>query len=300
MDRLNWNATTNMINLYRGNKTAKLSPEQIACINLMRDLFVKGDPLPVTAGKRFQTDEELKEYYANLEKKFGEIKLNGAHGIFDRSFVISKIMQSYADKFYERRLNLAASHLSDVILYQMATALTHNKPLPIVHNDAADEYLRMVYHKTDISPNIQELVTNKSNERLSICTGVLNNLVQDILFGTHKGYYINNCLTPETRREVHRFRDNITYLVKAPLTLSTNVYGLIETAALNAGQHQEQNYDAISTPTPANATPIQQSLTDLAFENEALRRGLIQKLNIKYKNLPEHGAPRVDISTTNK
>jgi len=144
----------------------------------------------------------------------------------------------------------------------------------------------MVYHKTDVSANIQELVDNKSNERLSICTGVLNNLVEDILFGTHKGYYINHCLKPEVRRKVHRFRDNIAYLVKAPLTLSTNVYGLIETAATNAGQHQDENYEAASAPSPANTIPIQQSLTDLAFENEALRRGVIQKLNIKYKNLP--------------
>lgn len=284
MDRINWNTTANMINMYRSNNTSNLSPEQIACLNLVRDMFLKAEPIPVNVTKRFESDEQLIEYYKNLEKKYGTVKLTGAHGIFDKSFVVSPIMKAYADKFYKRRLNLAASHLSDVLKYQMANAVTQSKPLPIVHNDAADEYIQLIYQKSNLSPNMQETITNGTNERLTMCAEIINHVVEDVLFGTHNGYHINTCLSPELKNKVYRFRDNITYLVNAPLTLSTNVYGLIERAAVGAGQHGDSNYDAMSQPR-ASTTPLQQSLSELAFENEALRRSIVQDLNVKYLNL---------------
>nr|AHN92145.1 gp41 [Agrotis segetum granulovirus] len=286
---INWNTTAAMINMYRSNNTAKLTPEQIACLNLVRDLFLQAEPLPVSVTKRFETDEELINYYKNLEKKYGGATQlsGGTHGIFDKSFVISPIMKAYADKFYKRRLNVAASHLSDVVKYQMANAVTHSKPLPIVHNDVADEYLNTLKHRSPIAPNVEKLVADRSNQRLNVCNDVFNNLVEDVLFGSHNGYFINSILKNDLKEKVYKFRDNIAYLVNAPLTLSTNVYMLIEKAAINAGHHaaDEKMYEEIVSNTAHRTTPIQESLTELAFENEALRRGLIQDLNIKYKNL---------------
>jgi hypothetical protein len=282
---MNWNTTATMINMYRTNNTAKLTPEQIACLNLVRDLFLQAEPLPVNVTKRFETDEELIDYYKNLEKKYGgTVQLSGAHGIFDKSFIISPIMKAYADKFYKRRLNVAASHLSDVLKYQMANAVTHSKPLPIVHNDVADEYFNLLYQKSNIAPNVEQLITNKTNQRLNMCNDVLNNLVEDVLFGSHNGYYINSVLKGDLKSKVYRFRDDIAYLVNAPLTLSTNVYNLIETAAINAGHHHQPHEDR-HHHHHQQGVPLQQSLTELAFENEALRRGLIQDLNIKYQNI---------------
>nr|AUF82003.1 gp41 [Cryptophlebia leucotreta granulovirus] len=286
MDKLSWNTVANMINLYRANNTAKLTPEQIGCMNLVRDLFIKADPVPVNVTKRFQSDTELIEYYANLEKKYGgNLKINeSAHGIFDKSFIISPIMKSYADHFYKRRLNLAASHLSDVFKYQMANAVTQNKPLPMLNNDITNEYMQTLYHKADIAPNVKQVINEGNNDKLKMCSEILNNLVEDILYGTHNGYYINNCLNSKLKTAVHRFRNNITFLVNSPLSLSTNIFNLIENTAIQSGQSKNIDYASLEV-TPSNKMPAQQHISELAFENEALRRGKIQELNLKYSNL---------------
>ncbi|ABC61217.1 GP41 [Choristoneura occidentalis granulovirus] len=277
MDRLNWNTVTNMINLYKSNNTPKLTPDQIACMNLVRDMSIKADPVSVNAGKRFQSDEELIEYYANLEKKYnGKIKLSGAHGIFDKSFVISPIMKAYADKFYKRRLNLASSHLSDVVKYQIANSITQNKPLPILNNNSVNEYLLMLHQKGDVSVY--------KDENIQTCSDIINRIVEDILYGDHNGYYINNCLNSNNRTAVHRFRNNLTFLLNSPLTLSTNIFNLIENKAVQNGQHKDVDYSSLEKINKPSV-PIQQHLSEMAFENEALRRSKIQELNIKYADL---------------
>lgn len=274
-----------MINLYRTNNTSKLTPDQIACMNLVRDVFLQADPLPVNATKRFESDEDLIAYYANLEKKYGgTVKLSGAHGIFDKSFIISPIMKAYADKFYKRRLNLAANHLSDVLKYQMANAVTQNKPLPLLNNDTTVEYLQTLYQKADVAPNVQQVVQSKGNQRLNVCTDVLNSVVEDVLMGSHNGYYVNTALSPKLRAMVHRFRDNITYLLNSPLTLSTDVFSLIEKKAVQNGQAVGVDYGKMET-VKSPFTSTQQHLTELAFENEALRRAKIQELNVRYADL---------------
>ena len=270
-----------MINYYRNNNTAKLTPDQIGCMNLVRDIFIKADPLPVNASKRFETDEQLIEYYANMEKKYGgTIKLNGAHGIFDKSFIMSPIMKAYSDKFYKRRLNLASSHLSEVFKYEMANAITQNKPLPMLSNDTTADYLKQLYQKVEIAPN---MVAN--NDGLTVCNEVINSVVEDVLFGLHNGYYINNSLSSELRTRVHRFRNNITFLLNCPLTLSTNVFQLIESRATQLGQETTVDYGPLERSSAVSRTPIQRHLTELAFENEALRRAKIQEMNIKYGDL---------------
>ncbi|AER41525.1 GP41 [Epinotia aporema granulovirus] len=282
---MNWSGVADMINLYKTNNTSKLSPEQISCMNMVRDLFLKADPVPVSVNKRFESDEQLIEYYGNLEKKYGsDIKLTNAHTIFDKSFIMSPIMKTYADKFYKRRLNLAASHLSDGIKYQMANAVTQNKPIPLIYNDATDEYLRQVYQKTDVAPNLQHMIDASSNSKLCMCTDIINNVVEDVLTGSHNGYYVNTCLYPHVRNNVLRFRDNITFLLRSPLTLSTNVYGLLEKKAQEHGQNTTADYSQWGVSRKTNI-PIKQSLSEMAFENEALRRGIIQNLNIKYSDI---------------
>lgn len=291
MERVPWNTIASMINLYRTNNTSQLTPEQISCMNLVRDIFIKADPVPVTAGKRFQTDEQLIEYYANLEKKYstgaGHKTAAGAVGsIFDKSFVISPVMKAYADKFYKRRLGLASSHLSDVVRYQMADAITQNKPLPLVRGESTEEYLRLLHHKTEIAPNVQEGIDRGTDPKLAICSDVINGVVEDVLLGLHNGYYVNTTLYAPIRDLVHRFRDNVTYLLNTPLTLSTNVFGLLETRAVAGGQRENVDYSALASARKVN-TPLEESLTNLAFENEALRRGIVQQLNVKYADLPK-------------
>ncbi|AIS92095.1 GP41 [Erinnyis ello granulovirus] len=276
METLNWSSVVNAINLYRSNNIAKLSAQQIECINLVRDLFVKADPVPVNVTKRFENDEDLIGYYANLEKKYGTIKPNGSHGIFDKSFTISPIMKAYADKFYKRRLSLAACHLSEIFKYQMATAITQNKSLPLLYTDTTHEYLQLLYQKGDVG--------GVYSQQPSVCADVMNRLVEDVLFGKHNGYYINNCLSANNKNSVYRFRDNITFLLNSPLTLSTNIFDLIETRAVANGQSSLVDYSSLQVTTPLTI-PLQQHLSELAFENEALRRSKIQEMNIKYAHL---------------
>lgn len=278
MDTLNWSGVINAINLYRSNNTAKLSAEQIGCINLVRDLFIKSDPVPVNVTKRFENDSDLISYYANLEKKYGTIKPNGNHGIFDKSFTISPIMKAYADKFYKRRLSLAASHLSDIVKYQMATAITQNKSLPLFYTDTTNEYLQMLYQKGDVG--------GVYTQQPQVCADVMNRLVEDVLYGKHNGYYVNNCLSSQNKYAVHRFRDNITYLLNSPLTLSTNIFDLIESRAIANGQQTNVNYSNAQVATTSDAEiPLKQHLSVISFENEALRRAKIQDMNIKYAHL---------------
>ncbi|UXX41897.1 gp41 [Psilogramma increta granulovirus] len=282
MDTLNWSNVINAINLYKSNNMSKLSAEQIGCINLLRDMFVKADPLPVNVTKRFENDSDLVSYYANLEKKYGTIKFNGNHGIFDKSFTISPIMKAYADKFYKRRLSLAASHLSDIVKYQIATAITQNKSLPLFYTDTTNEYIQMLYQKGDVG-NVYK------NNQPSVCVDVMNRLVEDVLYGKHNGYYVNNCLSVQNKNAVHRFRDNITYLLNSPLTLSTNIYELMENRAVTNGQQVNVNYNNLEETNVSDsnvvAIPLQQHLSQLSFENEALRRAKIQDMNIKYAHL---------------
>nr|ANY57486.1 GP41 [Phthorimaea operculella granulovirus] len=280
-DNLSWATVANMINMYRTNNTARLTPEQIACMNLVRDLFIKADPVPVNATKRFESDEQLVEYYANMEKKYGSIKFNGAHGIFDKSFVISPIMKAYADKFYKRRLNLAATHLSDVVKYQIAHSITQNKPLPLLSTDLSTEYLQTVHSKANIPSNVKQAMESRNNQQLNMCTDIISNVVIDVLTGVHKDYYINTCLTPATRKMVHRFRNNIAFLMN---TNSTNVFNMIEGVALEKGQ-TEIDYSEMEKAIAYNNTNSNAALTQLAFENEALRRAKIQEMNIRYNNL---------------
>ncbi|ABQ52038.1 gp41 [Spodoptera litura granulovirus] len=284
MEQLKCINIQNMIKYYRSNDVSKLSPEDIEFINLIRDMFLHSDPLPVNVAKKFESDEQMIEYYKNLEQKYASSDNGDVSGsIFNKTFIISPIMKAYADKFYKRRLNLASTHLSDVVKYQIANAVTQNKPLPIVQNDVTDEYLKLIHHKANVSPNVAKVKENKTNSRMNMCSEIFDNLVSDVLFGSHNGYYINNCLSPELRHKVYRFRDNITFLVRAPLTLSTNIYNLIEEAAVHHGQSPDKS---IVPPSPVYPqTSAQQSLSELAFENEALRRGLIQQLNVVYDNL---------------
>ncbi|AQQ80378.1 GP41 [Betabaculovirus altermyunipunctae] len=277
-----------MIKYYRSNDVSNLGPEDIELMNLIRDMFIHADPLPVTVTKKFENDEQLIEYYKNLEKKYQGNQTGskpGPYGVFDKAFVISPIMKSYADKFYKRRLNLAATHLSNVIKYQMATAITQSRPLPIVQNDATDEYIKLLSHKAGVSHNVKRLFTERTNARLNMCVDVFNNLVADVLMGAHDGYYINNCLGEEMREKVLKFKDDVAFLMQAPLNMSTNAFALLDAAAVKYGKQPTAHKPAPERTHHEPHTSEQQSMTELAFENEALRRGLIQQLNSVYETL---------------
>ncbi|QBQ01645.1 gp41 [Hyphantria cunea granulovirus] len=288
MENITWNSLTNMINMYRGNNTAQLAPEEIGTLNFVRDIFIKSDPVSVTATKRFENDQQLIDYYRNLEKKYSNRDESNVtnESIFNKSFIISNIMKSYADKFYKRRLNLGAAHLSDVVRYQMANAITQNKPLPIITNDATDDYIKLLYHKAPMPNNLNVLFESKINENVNLIRAVFDNLVADLLTGAYNGYYLKHCLSPETQRSAYRFRDNITFLVNAPLTLSTNIYDLIENVVAN--KNPEHDY----TPFLQHQYPVyslENALSNMALENEAMRRAVIQQLHIKYNALPGGG-----------
>nr|AJA91728.1 GP41 [Adoxophyes orana granulovirus] len=284
MEKLSWNSLVNIINSYRINNTAKLKPEQILCLNTVRDLFLKADPLPVTATKRFENDKELLSYYGNLEKKYPPQNTeSGTTGIFDKNFVHSKAFQSYADKFYNRRLNLAAAHLGDVLKYMIAYSITNNKPLPLLNLDSTtNEYLKLLYHKAQAIPDYKETHTNQ----MTICTGVFNKLIEDMLYGTHNNYYIEKCLSGDIKQRVLQFKSDINYLLtNEPSKIINDVYtpirekaihnSLITTTTTNQSvQQQQQHY-----------SPIHQQLSELAFENETLRRNKIQELNVKYSDI---------------
>nr|ANY57606.1 PlxyGVORF87 protein [Plutella xylostella granulovirus] len=283
MENLKWNTITNMINMYRNNDTSNLNAEEIAAINLIRDTFIKADPLPVTVTKRFENDNQLIDYYKNLDKKYVNAEVDEARSIFNKTFLISPCMKSYADRFYGRRLSVAAAHLSDVLKFQISDALTRSKPIPSLASDVDSDYVKLLYHETQLPANISNAINDGSNKNLKFVRGVFDKLVEDLLTGRYSGYYLKHCLSTGTLNKAMRFRDNITFLLDAPLTLSTDMYSLIERAA--AKRNPERDYSAALDSVVYPQSTLQQMLNYLSFENETLRRDRIQNLNVKYNSI---------------
>ncbi|ACF05352.1 GP41 [Adoxophyes orana nucleopolyhedrovirus] len=288
-----------IIRYYRTNDMSQLTPQMLAMINTIRDVCIDSNPIHVNVVKRFDSDENLIKHYTRLRKELGESAISD--NIFQPSFVYS-VLPSYAQKFYNNNaeninsngVSEAARQLGLAVQYQVAEAVTTNIPIPLpFSNQLTNNYMTLLLQRANIPINIQGAVESRKYSGLNMINDIINNVIDDIFAGG--GEYYLYVLNEKNRARVVSLKENIGFL--APLSASTNIFQYMADLATRAGRKPTlfQSATFMTTPAtdshqtassrkPIEKTTCQQSLTELAFQNEALRRFIFQQLSYKHNN----------------
>jgi Structural glycoprotein p40/gp41 conserved region len=286
-----------IVRYYRTNDMSHLTPQMLNLVNTIRNVCIETYPVDVNVTKKFDSDKNLIKYYSRLQTELGNKPISS--DIFKASF-ITNTLPSYAHKFYNKGANQlnnesveeASKQLSLAVQYQVAQAVATNIPIPLpFDNQLANDYLILLLQKATIPPNIQELLNNQGSNksfgatRIQMINLLINNVIED-LFSHGSDYYLY-VLNENNRSKILSLKENIGYL--APLSTSSDIFEFIASLATTSGKKPSvfQSAAALTMPTqkftkqPTMST-CQQNLTELAFENEALRRFILQQLS--YKN----------------
>ncbi|AXU41683.1 GP41 [Spodoptera eridania nucleopolyhedrovirus] len=283
-----------IVRYYRTNDMSQLTPQMLNLINTIRNVCIETYPVDVNVTKRFDSDTNLINNYKRLQKELGNKPITS--DIFKASFVYS-VLPSYAQKFYNKNgdhlasgsVEEAARHLGYALQYQIAQAVSTNTPIPLPFDQQlANDYLTLLLQRATIPPNIQEIINsgNRShgNSRVHMINSLINNVIDD-LFAGGSDYYLY-VLNETNKSRILSLKENISYM--APLSATTNIFQFIATLATNSGKKPSvfQSASMLTMPLtkPIVAEPkntCQQQLTELAFENEALRRFILQQLSHK-------------------
>ncbi|AAG53816.1 gp41 [Helicoverpa armigera nucleopolyhedrovirus] len=281
-----------IIRFYRTNDMSHLTPQMIMLINTIRDLCVESHPISVNVVKRFDSDENLIKHYSRLRKELGGSEV--AENIFQPSFVYN-VLPSYAQKFYNKgaenvsgdSVSEAAHELGEALQYQIAEAVASNTPIPLpVRHQLVNTYITLLLQRANIPPNVQDAVSSRKYPTLNIINDLINNVIDDVFTGVYGNYYYY-VLNEKNRARIVTLKENIGFL--APLSASTDIFQYIANLATRAGKRPSLFQGATFLNAPSsngsnveqNRTSCQQSLTELAFQNEALRRYIFQKLSYK-------------------
>lgn len=283
-----------IIRYYRTNDMSNLTPQMQLLVNTIRDLCLETNPVHVNVVKRFDSDENIIKHYSRLSKE-----LNGSvvpDNIFQPSFIYS-VLPAYAQKFYNRgavsmngdAVAEAAKQLGLAVQYQVAQAVATNTPIPLPFtHQLYNDYMTLLLKQATIPLNIQNAVETRKYSQINNINDLVNNVIDSIFAGG--GDYYLFVLNERNRARVMSLKENIAYL--APLSASTDIFEYIAELATNSGKRPGLFRDATlitaSTLSQKSATSNQQnecqrSLTELAFQNEALRRFIFQQFN--YKNI---------------
>ncbi|AKR17368.1 GP41 [Urbanus proteus nucleopolyhedrovirus] len=287
-----------IITYYRTNDMSQLNPQMISLVNTIRDVCIDTNPIDVNVTKKFDNDENLINYYRRLHKELSTSQ-TVADNIFQPSFV-NTVLLSYAQKFYNNgfeqmrntSLEKAAKHLSLSLQYQVAEAVATNAPIPLPFNfQVANNYLILLLQKANIPINIQNLIDERKNPLLNAINDIINNVIED-LFVKGEDYYFY-VLNENNRARITSLKENIGFL--APLSSSANVFEYIAKKATESGKKTS----VFSSANFVTSTPIQkqinnknlndetyrcrQNLTEMAFQNETLRRFILQQMNFVEK-----------------
>nr|ANS70974.1 glycoprotein 41 [Lymantria dispar multiple nucleopolyhedrovirus] len=276
-----------------------LTPQMQLLINTIRDLCLETNPVDVNVVKRFDSDENLIKHYARLAKDMGGTTV--PDNIFQASFVYS-VLPSYAQKFYNRgavkvdeeSVSNAAKQLSLAVQYQIAQAVATNTPIPLPFTQQlANEYMTCLLQQATIPPNIQKAVETGKYPQLNSINTLVNNVIDSIFSGGGDYYYY--ILNEHNRARVISLKENIGFL--APLSSSVDIFQYVADLATKAGKRPDLFSGAtlitssngagdLSKDATSKKTVCQRSLTELAFQNEALRRFIFQQLSYKHNNRP--------------
>jgi hypothetical protein len=284
-----------IIKYYRTNDMSQLTPQMISLVNTIRDVCIESNPVHVNITKRFDSDENLIKYYSRLQKELGGNVINSE--VFQPSFIYS-VLPSYAQKFYNNggenvnvtSVSEAAKQLSLAFQYQIAEAVTNNIPIPLPFNQQlANNYMTLLLQRATIPSNIQNAVNSRKYPQLNMINDLINSVIEDIFVGGSD--YYNYMLNEKIRSKIVSLKENISFLTPS-LSASTDIFQYVADLATRAGKKPSLFQSAtFLTASPLSSaenrivkTSCQQSLTELAFQNEALRRLIFQQLSYKHNN----------------
>ncbi|ACI28798.1 GP41 [Agrotis ipsilon multiple nucleopolyhedrovirus] len=283
-----------IVRYYRTNDMSQLTPQMLNLINTIRNVCIETYPVDVNVTKRFDSDTTLMSNYKRLQKELGDKPVSS--DIFKASFVYS-VLPSYAQKFYNKggdhlasgSVEEAARHLGYAVQYQIAQAVSTNTPIPLPFDQQlASDYLTLLLQRANIPSNIQEIINSGNrthgNSRVHMINALINNVIDD-LFAGGSDYYLY-VLNETNKSRILSLKENISYM--APLSATTNIFKFIATLATNSGKKPSVFQSATMLTMPLTKPIVtepkntcQQQLTELAFENEALRRFILQQLSYK-------------------
>ncbi len=291
-----------IIRYYNTNDMSNLDPQTIHLVNTIRNVCIDTQPVDVNVIKRFDNDENMIKHYERLQRELGSSQIS-SNNIFQPSFVYS-VIPAYALKFYNRNassLNVesverASQSLGIAVKYMIAEAISTNTPIPLPFDQKlANDYMTLLLQRASIPQNIQNALEANSNPnssqrypRLSMINTIINNVIDDLFGGNGNDYYLFT-LNERNRSRVLSMKRNISQL--GALSLSSDIFKFIAQLSVDKGINANLFESAAvvtaggrSTETPK--TPCQQSLTELAFQNEALRRFIFQQLSYNYNLSP--------------
>ncbi|AHH82652.1 GP41 [Buzura suppressaria nucleopolyhedrovirus] len=289
-----------IIRYFRTNDYSAFDNETRLLVNTIRDICIDTTPLDVNVVKRFDSDENLMRHYERLVKEGGGFVV--PQNIFVQSF-IDHVLPSYAQKFYnkggmtlsESSKAEAARQLGLAVQYQVAQAVTSSIPIPLpLTQQLANNYMTLLLKQAQIPPNIQQAVSSRKYNQLNNINDLINKVIDNIFAGESDYYYY--VLNDKNRSRITSLKENLTYL--GALSETNNIFEFIAEMATRRGKQpglfREVYNITTSTKKPisgiltSNATNIEaihehyrRSLTEMAFQNEALRRFIFQQLSYK-------------------
>ncbi|ABY65798.1 gp41 [Orgyia leucostigma nucleopolyhedrovirus] len=293
-----------IIRYFRTNDYSGFDNETRLLVNTIRDICIDTSPLDVNVVKRFDNDESLMKNYERLVKDNGGSVVPS--NIFVQSF-IDHVLPSYAQKFYNKggitvsddSKAEAAYQLGLAVKYQVAQAVTSSIPIPLPFNQQlANNYMTLLLKQAQIPPNVQTAVQSRRYAQLNNINDLINNVITNLFAGGNDYYYY--VLNETNRARIISLKENLTYL--GSLSETANVFEFIAELATRKGKQpglfrEAHNITSSNnrhrTIVGGNANAMQtdkeaalhehyrRSLTEMAFQNEALRRFIFQELSYK-------------------
>ncbi|AIU41307.1 gp41 [Sucra jujuba nucleopolyhedrovirus] len=288
-----------IIRYFRTNDYSGFDNETKLLVNTIRDICIDTTPLDVNVVKRFDSDENLMRHYERLVAEGGGFAV--PQNIFVQSF-IDHVLPSYAQKFYNKggltvsdsSKSEAARQLSLAVQYQVAQAVTSSVPIPLpLNQQLANNYMTLLLKQAQIPPNIQQAVQSRKYYQLNNINDLINTVIDNIFAGESDYYYY--VLNDKNRARIMSLKENLAYL--GALSETNNIFEFIADMATRKGKQpglfREVYNITTSTKKPintlnasnANVESIHEnyrrSLTEMAFQNEALRRFIFQQLSYK-------------------
>ncbi|QWO71616.1 GP41 [Orgyia pseudotsugata single capsid nuclopolyhedrovirus] len=294
-----------IIRYFRTNDYSGFDNETRLLVNTIRDICIDTSPLDVNVVKRFDSDENLMKNYERLVKENGGSVVPS--NIFVQSF-IDHVLPSYAQKFYNKggisvsddNKAEAAYQLGLAVKYQVAQAVTSSIPIPLPFNQQlANNYMTLLLKQAQIPPNIQTAVQSRRYAQLNNINDLINNVISNLFAGGNDYYYY--VLNEKNRARIISLKENLTYL--GSLSETANVFDFIGELATRKGKQPGLFREAHNITSSSlqhrgmvggNVNVVVQgdreaalhehyrrSLTEMAFQNEALRRFIFQELSYK-------------------
>nr|WUR10767.1 GP41 [Calliteara abietis nucleopolyhedrovirus] len=297
-----------IIQYFRTNDYSGLDNETRLLINTIRDICIDTSPLDINVVKRFDSDENLMKHYERLVRENGGSVVPS--NIFVQSFV-DYVLPSYAKKFYNKggitvsdeNKAEAAYQLGLAVKYQVAQAVTSSTPIPLPFNQQlANNYMVLLLKQAQIPVNIQNAVQSRRYVQLNNINDLVNNVIEEIFAGGNDYYHY--ILNEKNRAKVISLKENLTYL--GSLSETSNVFEFVAELATRKGKQPGLFREAYnitnSSSSPASSSLLpsrsnagktaadkdaaihehyRRSLTEMAFQNEALRRFIFQELSYK-------------------